>query len=59
MAGIAVGPTLGRNLDVEPPPQVLAVMQRTGMTWEGRLAQVRELQEAGVTLIGGADSGIS
>jgi imidazolonepropionase-like amidohydrolase len=58
-AGIAVCPTLGRDLSVQPPPQILALMQRTGMTWEGRLAQVRELHEAGVTLISGADSGIS
>ena len=58
-AGIAVCPTLGRDLSVQTPPQVLAVMERTGMTWEGRLAQVRELHDAGVTLISGGDSGIS
>ncbi|GAA2725194.1 amidohydrolase family protein [Cellulomonas aerilata] len=58
-AGIAVCPTLGRNLDAPPPPQVLAVMARTGMTWEARLAQVAELHRAGVTLVSGGDSGIS
>jgi imidazolonepropionase-like amidohydrolase len=58
-AGIAVCPTLGRAPLSEPPPQIRALMERTGMTWEGRLAQVRELYLAGVTLISGADSGIS
>lgn len=59
VAGIAVCPTLGRNPGAQPPPQVRAVMERIGMTWEGRLAQVRELYDAGVTLVSGADSGIS
>ena len=58
-AGIAVCPTLGRDLSVPPPPQILALMARTGMTWEARLEQVAELYRAGVTLISGADSGIS
>ena len=58
-AGIAVCPTLGRDLSAPPPPQVLAVMARTGMTWQGRLEQVGELHRAGVTLVSGADSGIS
>nr|WP_246214645.1 amidohydrolase family protein [Modestobacter muralis] len=58
-AGIAVCPTLGRDLSAQPPPQILAVMARTGMTWQGRLEQVGELHRAGVTLVSGADSGIS
>lgn len=57
--GIAVCPTLGRDLSAPPPPQVLAVMARTGLTWQGRLEQVGELHRAGVVLVSGADSGIS
>lgn len=58
-AGTLVCPTLGRALGVEPPPQVKALMERTGATWENRLEQVAELYRAGVTLVSGADSGIS
>ena len=58
-AGIAVCPTLGRNLGAPPPLQILAVMARTGMTWTSRLAQVADLHRAGVNLISGGDSGIS
>jgi imidazolonepropionase-like amidohydrolase len=58
-AGTVVCPTLGRAPGVEPPPQVLAMMARTGMTWERRLAQVTELAEAGLLLVSGTDAGIS
>jgi imidazolonepropionase-like amidohydrolase len=34
-------------------------MERTGMTWEGRLEQVGRLHRAGVRLISGADAGIN
>ncbi|TWP45998.1 amidohydrolase family protein [Lentzea tibetensis] len=57
-SGVVVGPTLGHVPGMEPPPQVQAVMKRTGMTLEARLAQVGELHRAGVPMIGGADSGI-
>ena len=58
-AGIPVCPTLGKARDTAFSPQVLAVMARTGMTYEGRRAQVGQLHRAGVTLIAGLDSGIS
>lgn len=58
-AGTLVCPTLGRALGVEPPPQVKALMERAGATWESRLEQVADLYRAGVTLVSGADSGIS
>jgi imidazolonepropionase-like amidohydrolase len=61
-AGIFVCPTLGRDLSRvggEPPPQLKAMMERTGTTWEARLAQVGDLYRAGVTLMSGADSGIN
>jgi imidazolonepropionase-like amidohydrolase len=58
-AQIVVAPTLGRAPGASPPPQVLALMERTGLTWELRLEQVAELARAGVRLIAGSDSGIS
>jgi imidazolonepropionase-like amidohydrolase len=58
-AGTVICPTLGRTPGVEPPPQLLAMMARTGMTWERRLAQVTELAEAGLLLVSGTDAGIS
>lgn len=56
---ILVCPTLGRTPGVEEPPQIKALMERTGITWEQRLEQVRPLYEAGVILVSGADSGIN
>jgi imidazolonepropionase-like amidohydrolase len=61
-AGIVVCPTLGRDLTRTGgavPPQIKAMMERTGTTWEARLAQVGDLYRAGVTLMSGADSGIN
>ena len=61
-AGILVCPTLGHDLTRsggQPPPQMKAMMERTGVTVEGRLAQVGDLYRGGVTLISGADSGIN
>jgi imidazolonepropionase-like amidohydrolase len=61
-AGIVVCPTVGYDLsrwEGEPPPQMAAMMERTGFTFEGRRAQVAELYRGGVTLISGADSGIN
>src|SRR4051794_9868965 len=58
-AGIPICPTVGKKLDSDPPPQILAMMARLGMTWESRLAQVGDMHRAGVALIAGADSGIS
>ena len=61
-AGIPVCPTLGHDLTRfggQPPPQMKAMMERTGFTMQGRLAQVGELYRGGVTLISGVDSGIN
>jgi imidazolonepropionase-like amidohydrolase len=61
-AGIVVCPTLGRDLTRtggQLSPQIKAMMERTGATWEDRLAQVGGLYRGGVTLMSGADSGIS
>jgi imidazolonepropionase-like amidohydrolase len=61
-AGTYVCPTLGRDLDRLGgvlPPQVQAVMARTGMTHEGRIAHYAALHRGGVTLISGADTGLN
>jgi imidazolonepropionase-like amidohydrolase len=58
-AGIAVCPTLGRLPGSQPPPQVLALWARMGMTWESHFEQVTDLYRAGVRLISGADAGIN
>jgi imidazolonepropionase-like amidohydrolase len=61
-AGIMVCPTLGHDLSRFAGPQspaMAALMKRSGVTVEDRLAQVGELYRGGVTLISGADSGIN
>ena len=58
-AGIPICPTVGKKLDAVPPPQILAMMARLGVTYEARLAQVGDMHRAGVALIAGADSGIN
>lgn len=58
-AGTLVCPTLGREPGVEAPAQIRVLMERMGVTWEDRIRQVVELVEAGVTLVSGADAGIS
>jgi imidazolonepropionase-like amidohydrolase len=56
--GIAVCPTLGRASGVVPPPQLVALQQRTGVTWEGRLELVGRMHRAGVRVVSGVDAGI-
>jgi len=61
-AGTYVCPTLGRDLDRLGgvlPRQVQAVMARTGMTHEARIAHYAALHRGGVTLISGADTGLN
>jgi imidazolonepropionase-like amidohydrolase len=61
-AGIMVCPTLGHDMSrlAGPlPPAMAALMKRSGVTVEARLAQVAELHRGGVTLISGVDSGIN
>jgi len=57
--GTPVCPTLGRTPGVAPSGPILAVIQRLGMTWDRRLAQVAEMQEAGIRLVSGTDGGIN
>jgi len=54
-----VCPTLGRDPAATPPPEVLAIQQRTGLTWAARQAMAGKLHAAGVIIASGADAGIS
>lgn len=54
-----VCPTMGIAPGITPPPAVLAMQHRTGTTWADRQAMTAKLHHAGVTLVSGADSGIS
>jgi imidazolonepropionase-like amidohydrolase len=56
---IQVCPTLGKTGDAMPPPALVEIMARTGMTWEARLAVVGRMYRAGVEIVAGADSGVS
>ncbi|MFI7543460.1 amidohydrolase family protein [Actinoplanes sp. NPDC049599] len=60
-AGITVCPTLGHDLEAMAslPASLLALAARVGVTLEQRLAQVGELQAAGVSFVSGVDSGIN
>lgn len=57
--GTVVCPTMGIAAGVTPPPAVIAMQRRTGSTWAARQAMTGRLHQAGVTLVSGADSGIS
>jgi imidazolonepropionase-like amidohydrolase len=54
-----VCPTLGWDASVPVPPQIEAVRNRFGLTWDDAKAQARTLYEAGVRLVSGGDSGIN
>ena len=58
-AQIAVCPTLGRTPGAVPPPALLALMQRTGFTFEARRQLAGRMHRAGVVLLAGSDAGIS
>ncbi len=55
---IAVCPTLGHVSGVTPPPRIIALQQRTGVTWEKRTALVGRMHRAGVRVVSGVDAGI-
>ncbi len=56
--GTVVCPTLGKAAGSTPPAAALAIMQRTGMTWEARQAHAARMHKAGVRLVSGSDGGI-
>lgn len=58
-SGIAVCPTLGLAPGAVPPPALVELMARTGMTLQARQEQFGRMHRAGVRLVSGADSGIS
>jgi len=57
-AEIWVCPTVGRA-DIPTPPEVQAVIDRTGLSFESSRERVRTLHAAGVRLLAGADDGIN
>ena len=57
-SGVHVGPTLGRVPGIDPPPNVQALLERMGATWDDIVAHVGTLYRAGVTLVSGVDAGI-
>jgi imidazolonepropionase-like amidohydrolase len=56
---IAVCPTLGILAGAVPPPRVLEMLARTGMTLARRRQMVGQAHAAGVRMVSGDDSGIS
>lgn len=56
---VVVCPTLGKAPDVVPPPAVLALMKRTGITLEARRVQMARMHGAGVRMVSGDDAGIN
>lgn len=58
-AQIAVCPTLGKSSEAVPAPALLALMQRTGYTFEARQQLAGRMHRAGVRLVAGSDAGIS
>ncbi len=56
--GTVVCPTLGVAAGSTPPAALVAVMQRTGVTWEARQAHAARMHRAGVRLVSGSDGGI-
>jgi imidazolonepropionase-like amidohydrolase len=58
-ARVTVCPTMGQTRDAEPPPAIKAMLERIGLTHEGRQEIVGRMYRAGVRLVSGADSGIS
>ena len=53
--GTVVCPTLGRAAGSTPPAALVAIMQRTGVTWEARQAHAARMYRAGVRLVSGSD----
>jgi imidazolonepropionase-like amidohydrolase len=58
--GVVVCPTLGyRTGMTDFPPQIKAMMAKTGVTMAARRTLIGELYRAGVTLVSGSDGGIN
>jgi imidazolonepropionase-like amidohydrolase len=57
-AGVQVCPTLGMTPGSTPPPAVLELLRKSGMTYESRQRDVARMHSAGVRLISGSDGGI-
>jgi imidazolonepropionase-like amidohydrolase len=56
---IPVCPTLGIAPGATPPPAVLEMMRKAGMSYESWVRTVGDLHRAGVRLVSGSDGGIN
>jgi imidazolonepropionase-like amidohydrolase len=56
---IVVCPTLGKALDAVPPPRLLEMLTRFGITFEARQKLYAAVLAAGVQVVSGDDAGIS
>jgi imidazolonepropionase-like amidohydrolase len=56
---IVVCPTLGSTPGARRPPQLMELIRRSGLTWEGRYQQIAAMGDAGVRLVSGTDGGIN
>ena len=56
---IVVCPTLGSTPGARRPPQLMELIRRSGLTWEGRYRQIAAMGDAGVRLVSGTDGGIN
>jgi imidazolonepropionase-like amidohydrolase len=56
---IAVCPTLGNAPGAVPPPQLMDLLHRSGLTVESRNERIAALRDAGVRLVSGTDGGIN
>ncbi len=52
-------PTLGVAAGTTPPPPILEMIRRIGVSEEARAAEYARLHRAGVTIVSGVDSGIT
>ena len=58
-SGIPVCPTLGIAAGATPPPAVLEMMRKAGMSYDSQVRTAGELHRAGVRVVSGSDGGIS
>jgi imidazolonepropionase-like amidohydrolase len=58
-SSITVCPTLGVAPGVSPPPALLEILEKLGVTDERRRDWIRRLHEAGVRFVSGSDAGIN
>jgi imidazolonepropionase-like amidohydrolase len=58
-SAVPVCPTLGSVPGTEPPPAVLELLRKAGMSNESRAQTVARLHQAGARIVAGSDAGIN